>query len=772
MEFVDHSQPACSRPVPNGYTNKIFQAHPKERSADLNSGGCDNNEQEDAARHKKKTKGSRIWNLVSRKKGTSLNTKRPRSMILFGDNMEGLEQNHKMSFMDRVRSFKKLRSSGASKNTSKTKPAAVSEEVQEDVEQKARHRIKKLSESQRPFRHSYAGYIEDLDSSFEDVELNSCVLDMDTSESKWQRIVDTGINGEDPSSDCHKNSTLRSVASEFEHSERSESAPGDTQRRHTVAVPENRKGRSSDVWSYLKGISLTSKDNSKPRDERIEPSFPELDNTTDNSSSYLDFDLRCEEEVEAGQPKRPNHPVKGTHFGGVRRFFSSVAEAARKWRASSKTLSQEEQRPNSGCGHQRQEVSSHQQPLLAANDNGRVFSSTGMCPDSGIGDKRSSKSAAKEKLPPGNANAEISQEVSGSVLSRENGSFNETSFLPHGSSLSAFPFSEFPDDSCAFLGVHGLAMDLLPIDDPLLHQVDHRGVGTASRETWVLDSWVRSNSDSLDGTSRDAQGLAAPCLKGQDFTKAKLDATDMEGAPLDYKNWCDAESGLSLKTDRSTLGPSAAAEYTRPLASTMGDAEHSASLVAEIRTHHPALVDNEYVDGFSQGSPDMEFTPVDNPHLGRMLADNQISENSSSDSQHLLDSQDLANTLTDTCEPESSPPGSQNISPAPSDTQSMGSIPEDMYSSYIPAPLSCPTQALDRENSPMEVNGKTFPSRQSPKRKPHFKYREVCHPFQMSLCTVVSFNEFNSGKMFFVFSDVLIKHCQKKKTLQYYFMYD
>ncbi|XP_015273567.1 PREDICTED: rho guanine nucleotide exchange factor 9, partial [Gekko japonicus] len=223
----------------------------------------------------------------------------------------------------------------------------------------------------------------------------------------------------------------------------------------------------------------------------------------------------------------------------------------------------------------------------------------------------------------------------------------------------------------------------------------------------------------------------------------------MEGAPLDYKNWCDAESELSHKTAGSPLGPSAAAaaaEDIRPLASTMGDAQHLASLVAAIRAHHRAPVGNEYIDGISQGSPDMEFTPVDNPHSGRMLADNQIPENTSSDSQHLVDSRELANTLTDTCDLESSPSDSQNISPAPSDTQSLGSIPEDMDSSYIPAPLSCPTQALDQENSPMEVNGKTFPSRQSPKRKPHFKYREVCHPFQMSLCTIVSFNEFNSGK--------------------------
>ncbi|XP_060105006.1 rho guanine nucleotide exchange factor 9 isoform X2 [Heteronotia binoei] len=753
MEVVDHNPPACSKPIPNGYTNKIFQAYSKERSAILNSGGCDNNEQEDAARHKKKTKGSRIWNLVSRKKGTSMNTKRPQSMILFGDNVEVLEQNHKMSFMDRVRSFKKLRSSGTSKNSSKSKPSAIAEETQEDAEQKARHRIKKLSESQRPFRHSYAGYIEDLDSSFDDVELNSCVLDMDTSESKWQRIADIGINGEDSSNDCHKTSTRRSVAPEFENSQRSESVPGDTERRHTVAVPENRKGRSSDVWSYLKGISLTSKDNPKLRDERIEPNFQELESTTANSFSYLDFDLRCEEEAEAGQLKRPNNTVKGTSFGGVRRFFSSVAEVARKWRASSKTFSQEEQRPDSGCGYQRREVSSHQQPLVIANDNAQVSSSTGMCPDSGIWDKHSSESSAKKKLPPGNANTEISQEVSSSVLSSENGSFSETSFLPHGSSLSAFPFSEFPDDSCAFLGVHGLAMNLLPIDDPLLYQVDHRGVGTASRETWVLDPWGQSNTDNLDHTSRDTRGFYMPSLKGQGFTNAELDTTDQYSglqSTLDYKNWCDAESELSRKTEKSTLGLRAVAEDIRPLASTMGTTPDLASPVAEIKTYYRAPVDNEYVNGISQGSPAMQFTPSDKPDSGTMLEGNQNPENTSGDSQHLgsnlVDSQDLANTLTDTCDLESSPLRSQNISPAPSDTQSMGSIPEDMYSSGISAPLSCPTQALDQENSPMEVNGKTFPSRQSAKRKPDFKYREVCHPFQVGLCTIVSFDEFDSGK--------------------------
>lgn len=742
MEFADHSQPASSRQVPNGYTNKIFQAHPKERSAYLNPGGCDNNEPEDAARHKKKPKASRIWNLVSRKKGTSMNTKRPQSMILFGENMEVLEQNHKMSFMDRVRSFKKLRASGTSKNASKSKPSAITEEMQEDAEQKAHQRIKKLSESQRPFRHSYAGYIEDLDSSIEDVELNSCVLDMDTSESKWQQVVDIGINGEDPSNDCHKMSARRSVVPECETSQRSESVSGDTQRRHTVAVLENRRGRSSDVWSYLKGISLTSKDNSKLRDERIEPNSQELENTMDNSSSYLDFDLRCEEEVEAGQPKRLSNMVKGTHFGGVRRFFNSVAEVARKWRASSKTFSQEEPRPNSSCGHQRRD----QQPLVIANDNAGVFSSTGRCPDSGIREKCSSKSPARKKLPPGNANTEISQEASSSVLSSENGSFSDMSFLPRGSSLSAFPFSEFPDDSCAFLGMHGLAMNLLPIDDPVLHQVGYRGVGTASRETWVLDSWVQSNTGGWENPSRDTRGLAAPCLKGQSFTEAKLDATDMESAPLDYKNCCDTESELSCKMDRSTLGLSVASEDIRPLASTVGDAEDLASSVAEIGTYDRAAVDNEYVGSISQDSPDMDFTAIGNPDSGTIQAGNQVPENTSGDSQH-LGSQDLANMLTDTCDLETSPLDSQNISPTPSDTQSMGSILEEAYSSCISASLSCPTQALDQEDSSVEVNGKTFPSRQSPKWKPHFKYREVCHRFQMSLCPIVSFNEFNGGKV-------------------------
>ncbi|XP_077163419.1 rho guanine nucleotide exchange factor 9 isoform X2 [Paroedura picta] len=746
MEFVGHNQPACSGPVPNGCTNKIFQAHSKERNAELKPGGCDSNNQEDGPTHKKKSKGSRIWNLVSRKKGTSMNTKRPQSMILFGDNMEILEQNHKMSFMDRVRSFKKLRSSGTSKNVSKNKASAITEETQEEDEQKAHHRIKKLSESQRPFRHSYAGYIEDLDSSFDDVELNSCVLDMDANESKWLQIVDIGINGEDSSSDCHKPATQRRLAPEFENPQTS--APRDTQRRHTVAVPETRKGRSSDVWSYLKGLSLTSKDNSK-RDERTESNFQEPENAMDNSSSHLDFDLRSEEEMEAAQTKRPNNVAKGTHFGGVRRFFSSVAEAARKWRTSSRTFSQEEQRPNSNAGHQRREVSSRQQPLVIANHDARAFSSTGRCPDYGIWDKSGSKSSAKKKLPPGNAKAEVS-EASSSFFSSGNGSFSETSFLPCDSNLSAFPFSEFPDDSCAVLGVHGLAMHLLPIDDPLLHQVDHRDVGTALRETWGSNSWERNYMDSSDDTSSHTQGLDAPCLKGQGLSKANLNTTHMENTPLDYKNWCETESELSCKTDGRTLGLRAAAEDIRPLTSTMGGAQDLAHPAAEIRTYYRAPVDNEYVDSPAQGSPGKEFIPVGHPDLGAMLTGNLIPEDASSDSQQLssnpLDSQGLENALTNTCDVESSPLDSQSISPAPSDTQSMGGMTEELYSSCIPAPLSYPSQALDQEDPPVEVNGETFPSRQNPEREPCLKYREVCPSFQMGLCTIVSFNEFERGK--------------------------
>ncbi|XP_062997902.1 rho guanine nucleotide exchange factor 9 isoform X1 [Elgaria multicarinata webbii] len=748
MELVDNCPHGCSRPVPNGYGNKVFQASPKEICTDVkysNSAGFNGDGKEDAAKQKKKARGSRIWNFVSRRKGSAMNTKRPQSMILFGDNMEILEQNRKMSFMERVRSFKKLRSSGMSKNASKTKAVIISVETLEDLEQKSLHRIKKLSDCQRPYRHSYAGYIEDLDSSFDDVELNSCVIDLDTSESQWHRNVGVGMNRDDTDHDCPKISTQRSVAPEFESAQESGVSQEDPPRRSQVVTHENKK-RSSEVWSYLKGISLTNKDCSKLPDQSVESNFEELENTTENPPSYFDCDTKCEEST--GQPKRASRATKGSHFGGVLRFFNSVAEVARKWRGPSKSCSQEEQRPDSDFGRRRQELPLHRQPLIIANDKASDFSSTGLSPDSGIWDHRSSKSSSRKEPPHGTINAEISHEVFS-----EDSSFNETSFPPSGTSLSAFAHSELPND-CTFLSVRSLAVDLSHIQDPILNQVGNRGFSTAPIDSWVLGSW--GNAQYSTNTSADPQNLDIRDLKPCDFSKVKMDVTDVERSSLNNEESCDGESNLKVwcKTEQGTLGQSSS---TDSIQSCVAEAQELAGSLVDARTFCRVTGDMESPDRISQVTSDFELTLADNLGVGTLLAEDQILENIPGDIQHLDcihgGSQDLARTQADSLDLETSPIEPQSVSTALSGPQGLGSISEDAPSACPSAPFTCSNhdrQVLDQECSSINVNGNAVPLQPNPVRKPrkteHLKYRGVCHPIQMSLCTIVSFNEFNSGK--------------------------
>ncbi|XP_024065044.1 rho guanine nucleotide exchange factor 9 [Terrapene carolina triunguis] len=506
MEIIEDCQHAHAGLVPNGYRNKIFQANPEDGSTETlkicdlqhcNSRGINQNATEEAARYKKKAKGNRIWNFVSRRKGPSMNNKRPQSMILLGDTSETLEEKRKMSFMERVRSFKKLRTSSMSKNVdlrpSKAKVSRIPEEDQEDSDQRAVYRIKKLADSQRPFRHSYAGYIDDLDSSFEDVELNVSIPEIDANENKWLRDISVRIHSEDNDSNCHKMSARKSKLLNFENSKSSAITERDNQKRCPMLPEESRRGKSSDVWSYLKGISLSSKDNSKLLNQSVETNFQNLENITDNSASYFDFDTRCEENLS--QPKKSNSEMKASHFGGVLRFFNSVAEAARKWRGSSRTFSQGEQRPQSNFRSQRQEASSHKESLVIENENARAFSSTGMSlrsPDSGIWDNHSSESSTGKALPQQSVEAELSQEISSSALNNENDSFNELSDLGPGPSISPLP--ELPDDHYALLSTQGPSKALSQFPDMAVTELDARDPGSSP----AADAWDPGSSPAAD----------------------------------------------------------------------------------------------------------------------------------------------------------------------------------------------------------------------------------------------------------------------------------
>ncbi|XP_039174417.1 uncharacterized protein LOC120296636 isoform X1 [Crotalus tigris] len=685
MELIDHCQHDCSTPIPNGYGTKTFQANPKETCTAQkcpNPSAPGDPGQEDMGKNKKKARASWIWNFVGRKKGPSMNPKRPQSMIFLGDHVEVTEQNRKMSFMERVRSYKKLRSSGLSRNTSKAKAIIISVETQEDLEQKALHRIRKLSDGQRPYRHSYAGFIEDLDSSFEDIELNSCMLDIEPSESKWHRGVELGVSSSNADDYCYNMLAQKNVALEFEKTPESRDAEGHFQTRDALVAPETKKGRSSEVWGYLKGVSLTGKDCSKLENPTAEPDLQSWKNAMESPPSYLAFAAGCKGSV--GQPKKPGHGGKGSHFGGVLRFFNSVAGVARKWRGSSKTFSQEEPQQISKCARQRLERSHRRQPLIIVNDNVNSFSLTGLSPDSEMWDRPSSKTSAGQAPAQGDTNAEMSHEVL-------KDSSNEKPCPPPWKSI---PHSECPSN-CLVLNGHGLDMELPQTQKIPPNKLSEEDPGPAPGDPWILPPWEQEATRYSVAVSADSQSLDTEELKSQDLTKAEMDIAGLEkDSSLNCEEWCDSEMDIKVVCTSA--------------------------------------------EDFNA------FTSVaDTPDLGEGLIDNQMPKKALGEDHHFAnvqgDNPGCSRTLP-----------SVGVSAGPSaETRSLGSILEDVRNPCTPLACSCHSQQiLDPERPSLRANGSTFLLRQPWKSRESepFKCGNVYYPIQMSLCTIVSFNELNNGK--------------------------
>ncbi|XP_032300236.1 rho guanine nucleotide exchange factor 9 isoform X3 [Coturnix japonica] len=449
MEVIDgcrHTDPVI---ISNGYANRIFQANMEDRSADASEVCCAEhgttsdavpNEQEETPRYKKSTKGNRIWNFVWRRKGSSMNKRRPRSMIVLGDTYDASDEK-KPSFMDRVMPLKKLRTSKLSKDVdfrgSAVQVTCVPEEDHPSSGQGAFYRVKKLGDSQRPYRHSYGGHIEDLDSSFEDIELNISVPEIDANESKCLRDISIRLHSEDNDSNCQKIPVRKSESLNLENLKSPAVMEGDNQKKCTVLPQEGKRGRSSDVWSYLKGISLTSKDHSKLLDERAETNFQNLENITDHSTSDLDFDERCEENLS--QQKKSNSATKATHFAGFVRFFTSVAEAARRLRGSSKAFSPDEKRPQRSSRSWRQDVISRKVSLVIENETANAFCTVGAClqsPDSGVWDNPSFESSLGKETTQGYRTTDVSQDIGFSAPSSKNDSFSEIPLSPSEPELS------------------------------------------------------------------------------------------------------------------------------------------------------------------------------------------------------------------------------------------------------------------------------------------------------------------------------------------------
>ncbi|XP_077387538.1 uncharacterized protein arhgef9a isoform X2 [Festucalex cinctus] len=342
MEQLDN--PAAESSNPNGFVNRVFNVsldvENETSSVYIQETGSGPEEtqgpsfqtpvkdRQEVNRRPRATGG--IWKILNRKKNVSELERRPHSMILLGE-----ASVPKLSFADKVRSFKKLKSPSVFRgkagklSSAKLSSSLVDEDSfcrdvgtpQQSSRGTLRHRGK---------RHSYAGYTGEFDCSFEDIDLPAPADDQQPT-----AVPETTVqNGCKPSekvsyskrnnvnlTNCHK-----AAGCEEASVKASKSTAQGAGRRH------------KDVWSYLRRISLLGKANPVYSERSFDSEHHSLDKTID--SDYGSVDLENVKDFQALPPKNPD--MKG-HFGGLFKFFNNVAETARKWRTTSRSFSPPEE---------------------------------------------------------------------------------------------------------------------------------------------------------------------------------------------------------------------------------------------------------------------------------------------------------------------------------------------------------------------------------------------------------------------------------------------
>ncbi|KAK5609834.1 hypothetical protein CRENBAI_019004 [Crenichthys baileyi] len=268
-----------------------------------------------------------IWRILNRKRAVSELERRPQSMILPGE-----ASIPKLSFADKVRSFKKLKSPAVFRgktgklSTAKFTSSLVDEEsFCHDIG--TPQQTSKGSLRNRGKRHSYAGYTVDFDCSFEDFDL-SVPID-------GQQPIVTGVavvqNG------CKPSERVSYTKRSNNNSNSCNKISADCEEPGIRSSPRTHRSggrRQKDVWSYLRRISLLGKSNPVYSERSFDSELPSLDKTMDSDFGSVDF-----ESVRDFQPPPPKPSDSKGHFGSLFKFFNSVAESARKWRTTSRSFS-------------------------------------------------------------------------------------------------------------------------------------------------------------------------------------------------------------------------------------------------------------------------------------------------------------------------------------------------------------------------------------------------------------------------------------------------
>uniref|UniRef100_A0A3Q1JD17 Rho guanine nucleotide exchange factor 9 n=1 Tax=Anabas testudineus TaxID=64144 RepID=A0A3Q1JD17_ANATE len=341
MEQTDNPAPDSNNP--NGFINRVFNVSldvenetssvyiqesgpgPAEAQGETQAASSQTpvKERPEVNRRPRATGG--IWKILNRKKAVSELERRPHSMILPGE-----ASIPKLSFADKVRSFKKLKSPSVFRgktgklSTVKFSSSLVDEDSfchdigtpQQSSRGTLRHRGK---------RHSYAGYTAEFDCSFEDIDL-SAPTDGPQLTVMGETVTQNGCKPSERVS-----YTKRSLNNS---SNCNKTAAGCEDPGLKGSTHQGRGRRHKDVWSYLRRISLLGKPNPVYSERSFDSELHSLDKTMD--SDYGSVDFESVRDFQAPPPKQSE--TKG-HFGGLFKFFNNVAETARKWRTTSRSFS-------------------------------------------------------------------------------------------------------------------------------------------------------------------------------------------------------------------------------------------------------------------------------------------------------------------------------------------------------------------------------------------------------------------------------------------------
>lgn len=353
MEQTD--SPAPENNNPNGFVNRVFNVsldvenetssvyiqetspgpsdgHGETQDAPLQTAVKDRQE---VSKRPRVTGG--IWKILNRKRTASELERRPHSMILPGE-----ASIPKLSFADKVRSFKKLKSPSVFRGkTGKLSSAKFTSSLgdedsfyrdigtpQQPGRGALRHRAK---------RHSYAGCTAEFDCSFEDSDL-AVPVDGHQAGAAGEAVTQNGCK---PAERVYYTKRNQNASA---NCNRAAAGCDDSGVKCAPGPHQGRGRRHKDVWSYLRRISLLGKSNPVYSERSFDSELHSLDKTMD--SDYGSVDVESDRDCQPPPPPPKPSDTKG-HFGGLFRFFNSVAETARKWRTTSHSFS-----PSEGDGTQ------------------------------------------------------------------------------------------------------------------------------------------------------------------------------------------------------------------------------------------------------------------------------------------------------------------------------------------------------------------------------------------------------------------------------------